>query len=96
MMILSKQLQEHLNKRGITISQLARMSGVPKQTISDWITGRKPQSVTSLKKVADALGTSIDCLCFGKIEKKERAIIDEFKDEINAGVFEVVLRRIKK
>jgi transcriptional regulator with XRE-family HTH domain len=93
-MILSKQLKIFMTKRGMTISQLARVSGVPKQTISDWTSGRKPQSLTSLKKVADALGTTIDCLCFEESHKVQ--IINEFKDEINAGVFEVVLRKVRK
>lgn len=95
MMILSKQLKEILAKRGLTISQIARISGVPKQTISDWVIGRKPRSLANLKKVADALDTTIDELCFGKVKTKAPAF-EEFKDEINAGVFEVVLRRINK
>lgn len=92
-MNLDKNLKMLLDKRGMSVSHLARMSDVPKQTISDWLTGRKPKSLMSLKRVADTLEVTVDYLCFG--EDKPKTAIEEFKNEINAGVFEVVLRRVK-
>lgn len=40
-----------------------------------------------------AMAVGLDYLCFG-IEQKESSLKD-FKDEINAGIFEVLLRRVK-
>lgn len=87
--ILKKLIQE----KGITITGLSRATAVPLQTLHGWLQGSEPKSLKQVKKVADHLGVDLDYLCFG-IEPNRQSISD-FKDEINAGIFEVVLRRIK-
>ncbi len=90
-MKLKEQLEYYLVIKGISASRLSKLSGVSKSTISDWLSGTNPRNISQVKKVADVFGVSLDELCFGKIEN-----IKNYQDEINAGVFEVVLRRIKK
>lgn len=92
-MELKKVLKELLHKNDLSVAQLARATGVARQTIDNWIAGQEPRSLTQVKKVADYFGVQVDYLCFGQTKEKT---IREFEDEINAGVFEVVLRRIKK
>lgn len=88
--ILKKLIQE----KGITITGLSRATKVPLQTLHGWLQGSEPKSLKQVKKVADHFNVDLDYLCFG-IEPKSQSIND-FKDEINAGIFEVVLRRVKK
>jgi transcriptional regulator with XRE-family HTH domain len=88
--ILKKLIQE----KGITITALSRSTKVPLQTLQGWLQGSEPKSLKQVKKVADHLGVDLDYLCFG-IEPKKTSL-DEYREEINAGIFEVVLRRIKK
>jgi len=45
--------------------------------------------------VANVFGLSIEELCYGE-KSPAKASIEEYSHEINAGIFEVVLRRIKK
>ena len=65
-MNLKNQLKFYLEENGITASTLARLSGVPKQSISDWLAGSNPRDIRQVKKVADSLKTTIDHLVFGE------------------------------
>jgi transcriptional regulator with XRE-family HTH domain len=95
---LHKNIKTLLDKRGITPSQLSRATSVPNSTIQNWLTGLEPRNLIQLKKVADFFDVTVDLLLYGskKDSKRDRSAISEFADEINAGTFEVVLRRIKK
>jgi transcriptional regulator with XRE-family HTH domain len=89
--ILKKLLHEH----DITAAQLARACKIPPQTINNWLSGQEPRNLNQIKAVADHFQISVDYLVYGQQENKKEAI-EEYKDEINAGTFEVVLRRVKR
>lgn len=91
-MQLKEQLNFYLELKDMTATKLAKLSGVSKSTISDWLTGTSPRNIEQVKAVANVLNVTLDELCFGKDENK----LSDFREEINAGVFEVVLRRVKK
>lgn len=93
-MELEKKLKVLLAEHDITIAQLSRATKVPRQTIDNWLAGQEPRSLTQVKLVANFFELSLDELCFG--ESPKQPSIQEFNEEINAGVFEVVLRRVKK
>ena len=93
-MELARILKELCEERGITISTLSKRTTVPQQTLHNWISGVEPKSFTQVKKVAEFFNVTFDYLCFGT-EIKKTDDITSYKDEINAGVFEVVLRRLK-
>lgn len=96
-MQLKTILKKLIKQRGISVAHLSRSTKVPLQTLHGWINGSEPKSLRQVKTVADYLQVDLDYLCFGiESEKKTNFEYDDFKDEINAGVFEVVLRRIKK
>lgn len=88
--ILKKLIQE----KGITITGLSRATKVPLQTLHGWLQGSEPKSLKQVKKVADHFDVDLDYLCFG-IEHKKSSL-DDYREEINAGIFEVVLRRVRK
>jgi transcriptional regulator with XRE-family HTH domain len=78
----------------MSATELSKEVDIPKSTISDWLSGTNPRNIAHVKKVADYFEVSLDYICFG--ETKKNTEISEYHDEINAGVFEVVLRRVKK
>ena len=82
----------------MTASQLSRATKVPNSTVQNWLTGLEPRNLIQLKKVADYFDVSVDLLLYGskKDTKRDQSVISEYADEINAGLFEVVLRRVKK
>lgn len=94
-MQLAKQLKALLRENDITVAQLARKAGVSAKTIYNWLAGQHPKDIGAVKKVADQFDVTLDFLCYG-IESSAKSEIERHFDEINAGVFEVVLRRIKK
>ncbi|NOT78279.1 MAG: helix-turn-helix transcriptional regulator [Bacteriovoracaceae bacterium] len=95
---LHKNLKNLLEKRGMTASQLSRATKVPNSTIQNWLTGLEPRNLLQLKKVADYFDVTVDLLLYGnkKDKERDRSAISEYADEINAGTFEVVLRRVKR
>ena len=88
-------LKALLKEEGITIAQLSKKTKVPTQTIHNWLSGMEPRSLKQVRKIADYFEVSIDYLCFG-IKTEKTKPFENYSDEINAGIFEVVLRRIKK
>ena len=94
-MKLEEILKQLIVERGVTISHVAKTTGVAQQTIHNWLSGTEPRSLKQVKKVADYFDVTLDYLCFGIVQEGKMKI-DDYGDEINAGIFEVVLRRIKK
>lgn len=95
-------LKNLLHENDLTAAQLARATKIPPQTINNWLSGQEPRSLNQIKAVADYFEISVDFLVYGSSIKKsylkENLIepIAQFEEEINAGVFEVVLRRVRK
>jgi len=63
-MNLAKNLQYLLKKNKMTLAALSRETGVPPQTLHNWICGAEPRSIRQLKRVASYFLTTIDTLCF--------------------------------
>lgn len=100
-MILKTQLQRLLKQKNLTASELSKLANVPKQSLSDWLAGSNPRDIRQVKRISDALGVSINFLCFGEGEKETRVepVTDLdalLGDQWITGLFEVKLRRIKK
>jgi transcriptional regulator with XRE-family HTH domain len=95
-MKLKSNLKQLLELKGMTASTLARSSGVPKQTLTDWLAGTSPKNIDALKRVARVLEITIDELCFNDQPKGKPDIFEQNLDSINAGVFEVVLRKVRQ
>lgn len=90
--MLPKLLRRLLNERGLSISELARRTNVPKTNLNSWLQGSSP-NVVQLDKVARFFGVSIEYLVFGR---KEREPIVDFleKIEVYEGEYEVSIRKI--
>ncbi len=95
-MELKAVLRKIIREKGLTIASIARRTKVPVQTIHGWLQGSEPKSIRQLKAVADYLEVDLDYLCFGIRPKSDANRIEMFENEINAGIFEVVLRRVRK
>lgn len=94
---LDSTLKRLLKDNNLTATQLARATKVPVQSIHNWIHGQNPRSFEQIKKIADYFQITVDELVYGSLGSKNISEpIQRYHDEINAGVFEVVLRRIKK
>ena len=93
-MILDKQIKRLLVKRGITFARLGRETGISPKTIYQWTNGQKPRNIEQVKKVANYFEVSMDQLVFGEV--RHQPGMHEILPDINAGVYEVILRRVKQ
>ena len=82
-------------EKGITTAQLARATGIAPQTLNNWLSGQEPRNLNQLKKVSDYFSITLDKLCFGDASIKDDTF-GQYAEEINAGTFEVILRKVKK
>ena len=89
---LKQTLSTLLEKHDMTVVQLSRKASVPKNTLFNWLSGMKPKNIEQTKRCADVFGVSLDYLLFG-VHPKEETVIEKNRDEINAGIFEVILRK---
>lgn len=99
-MKLASRLRQQINGRGVSVTALAKATRIPAQTIHNWLAGSKPRDLDQVKRVADYFGVSVDDLAYGAGTAKDESSqhsnpIRDFRDEINAGVFEVILRKVK-
>ena len=97
---LKSQLQFYLKDRGMTMAELSRKSGVPRQSLSQWAQGTTPRMIDQVKSVADVFNTSIDNLMYGSGLDQEREQVNDLQallgDDWIGGLFEVRFRRVKK
>lgn len=94
-MRLEEILRRLIQERGVAIIHVAKSTGVAQQTIHNWLSGTEPRSLKQVKKVADHFEVTLDYLCFG-IESKAKFELTDYNSEINAGIFEVILRRTRE
>lgn len=93
-MELVKMLPRLCSRRGWSLAQLARESGVPKPTLHGWTTGRSA-NLDQLKRVATALQVSLHELVFGEPDPYE-APSEELLKELFTGDVRVSIHRIER
>ncbi|KYG63981.1 hypothetical protein AZI86_14320 [Bdellovibrio bacteriovorus] len=81
--ILATRLKKLCIEKGISIKELSLETEVPLKTIYGWIAGSHPRNLRDVKKVAEALGVTIESLCFASPSKTKSptAKKDSFRDE---------------
>lgn len=93
-MDFSKNLIRACKEKGLTISQLSRLSGVKQPTLHGWTTGRSVHNLDDLKKVCIILEVSVHKLLFGSPDPLEAKSLT--LDKILTGEFQVTIHRIVK
>jgi len=68
--LIGKILKHLMAERSLTFKKLSELSGVPASTIKTWSSGIEPKSMTATRKVARALGVSVEYLVFGTTDKQ--------------------------
>lgn len=88
---MHKRLRARLKECGYSVSELARLSGVPVKTLYHWTTGQQPRKMDHLLKVCAVLKISVEEL-YGQEPNKTLNVLHKYEKEIHAGVYEVILR----
>lgn len=90
---VGKVLKKLMEEDRHTLASLARATGVPKSTLSEWLSNRSPNPVQAVR-VANHLGVSLHFLLFGSDDAAE-PITKLLKEEVFSGTFEINIRRVK-
>lgn len=93
-MELAKNLIKLCQEQNLTVSKLARLSGVKQPTIFGWTTGRSVKNLDDLKKVCEVLKVSVHFMLYETKDPFEH-LPDEVLKEIFKGDFQVTFQRIK-
>lgn len=93
-MKLAKNLLYYSKCKGLTISALARLSGVKQPTLHGWTTGRAVKRIEDLKKVSMVLEVGLHTLLFGEKDPYETEP-QTMHELLNADV-RIIIERIKK
>jgi transcriptional regulator with XRE-family HTH domain len=94
-MKLSLTLTSLCKKQKLTLAELSRRSGIPKQTLHNWTLGRRLVNPDQLKKAADALKVSVHYLLYGEQDPHDSPS-EEIMREIFSGDVRVTLHRIER
>lgn len=89
------QLRQLLKQHDMTVSQLGRAVKISPKTIYSWLNGQSPRNISQVKSLANYFSISLDELLFGEVPKT-KVTFEDYRDEINAGTFVVILRRTRK
>jgi transcriptional regulator with XRE-family HTH domain len=71
-MDLGKNILQKCKEKGMTISKLAKLSGVKQPTLHGWTTGRSVHNIEDLKKVCAVLQVGLYELIFGSSDPFEK------------------------
>ena len=94
-MNLASNLKKICKAKKVSITELARQTGVRQNTIHGWSTGRRVLNMDDLKKVADYLEIGIHSLLYGEPDPHETPA-QEILKEIFSGDIRVTLHKIEK
>ena len=89
-MKLSKILRELLRRHAWTVPKLSQRTGVPVNTIHNWLAGQTPRRLEHLRLVAECFDVSLDYLLFGVERRIGEA---EILALLQSGQYEIVVRR---
>ena len=73
--------EQLLQKYGVTPYKVSKATGVSQSSLSDWKLGKITPKTSTLQKIADYFGVSIDYLTTGKEQVKQKETTLTPKDE---------------
>lgn len=97
-MKLPAQLRLYLKNSGLSVTDLARKTGISRSSLYDWQSGVvMPKDIRKIKKLADTFGITIDHLLYGNgLHSQDNGSKVEFEEAIKAGTYEVILLKKAK
>ena len=97
-MRFKENIQFLMASNDVSMTDLSKATSVPLSTLHGWTQGVEPKKIEQVKNVADFFGVTLDFIFYG-IESEEIETENNFKkydEDIMAGVYEVILRPVKK
>lgn len=89
---IAATLKKLMERNHFSLADISKETGVPKSTISDWLSNRSPNPVQAVK-VAKFFEVSLHYLLFGE-EDTEEPLTKLIKQDVFTGTFEINIKRI--
>lgn len=91
---IGKVFSQIVKDRRLTLKEIAKGSGVPATTLSEWQANRTPKNPAQVRAVATYLGISMHYLLFGE-EDGQEFVQKILREDIFHGTFEITVKRLK-
>ncbi len=86
-------LVQLMKKNGLTYKHLSELSGIPHSTLAQWTSGKSPQNLADVKRLARVLEVPFHFLVFGEPEEGE--FLEELPvEEIFEGFLKVKIEKV--
>jgi len=94
---LSKNLEKFMQENHLSLIEFSQKLGEATSTVHGWLNGIPPKNVITIKKIANALGMTMDELCFEKNEKNVQAksLSTDFVIKVGQKSFKIVLEPLE-
>jgi transcriptional regulator with XRE-family HTH domain len=91
-------LKQLMNERSVSASLVSQATGIPKSSLSEWLSGRKPMLDDSIVKLARFFGVSVERLITGaepevSLLKDVLEQADENFVSLHSGVYRLKIER---
>ncbi len=93
-LLLAKNLILECKKKGITLTSLARLSGISQPTLHGWSTGRSVKKIEDLVRVCNVLEVSLYEILFGIVDPHNKP--SDILHEVYFDEIQVIVKRINK
>lgn len=90
--MLDKNLKALLEAKNLSVTELAKQTGVPKSNIQAWMTGSNPD-IKQADLVAQFLGVTFEELAFGRRRSDLLGELVE-KFEVHNGTYEISIKKV--
>lgn len=94
-MELHENLAALMKQKKMSLTKLAKESGVPKSTLQSWTKGQGTVNLDQLKKVADLMKVSVHQLAYGHPDPHTK-LENEILTELFKGDLRVTVHKIEK
>ena len=88
---ISHVLKHLMKEKKLTFKKLSQLSSVPESTIKTWSAGVEPKSLSHARKVARALGVSVEYLVFGETSMQAPTMSELLTTQLFSGWCKVTI-----
>ena len=101
--VFAQNLKKILEERKISQADAARLAGIKRSTINDWLAGTNPQDLQAVQKLSTAINCDFQWLVTGTISPKQQPedlslnqLFDIETDASFSGIYIIEAKKLKR
>lgn len=88
-LVLDKTLPKLIERKGVELKELAKLTGISLSTLYEWKNGRPPKNIQHLKLVSEILCVPLHYLLYGENDPHQQGSSNQLVE----GVYEIVVKK---